>query len=53
LQPSGQSRIDPHADTEPRAIAKKRRRSASAPLPFPWAMFNGIDGEARSSGFRA
>jgi hypothetical protein len=43
------SRIDPHADAEPRAIATKRCRSALVPLSFPSAMFNGIDGGVKQS----
>jgi hypothetical protein len=41
-------RIEPHSNAEPRAIAKKRRRSALASLAFLSAPLNGIDGEGQS-----
>jgi hypothetical protein len=41
------------SNAEPRAISQNRRRSALVPLPFPSALFKGIDAEARSSGSRA
>jgi hypothetical protein len=41
-------RIEPHSNAEPRALAKKRRRSALASLAFLSAPLNGIDGEGRS-----
>ena len=44
------SRHAAHSSADPRAMSKKRQRSASVNLPLPSAMFNGIDVDARSKG---
>jgi hypothetical protein len=47
-QASSTSCTAAHSRADPRAISKNRRRSASVTFPFPSAIFNGMDSDARS-----
>ncbi len=43
------SRQAAHSSADPRAVSKKWQRSAEVYLPFPSAMFSGIEVDARSN----
>jgi len=43
------SRQAAHSSADPRAVSKKRQRSAEVCLPFPSAIFSGIEVDARSN----